>query len=172
MTAAVAAGSPCRLSLHRALAPTFPAGEMVFFTLTDELLHQAECVIAALEAAERAGRTAREPNPMCGEDELTDRWPADFADQRVFIEELKAFAKQLYRLRQAVPLAEMQRILEDLFGERPARDAVRKYTGQHDADNRAGKGFHILRDGSIPALGSIAVPATARPTPRSSSWGD
>ena len=141
-------------------------------TLADELTHQVECMIVTLEAAERSHRTVREFNPMCHEDELTDRWPANLAEQRIFIDELKAFAVQLHRLRSGVPLAEMQRILETLFGERPARDAVRKYTGQHVDDNNAGKGFHILRDGSIPALGSVAVPAAARPTPRSSPWGD
>ncbi len=106
-------------------------------TLADELIHQVTSIIAALQAAERAYRTVREFNPTCREDELTDRWPADLAEQRVFIDELKAFAVQLYRLRDGVPLAEMQRILEELFGERPARDAVRKYTGQHDRDNKA-----------------------------------
>jgi hypothetical protein len=141
-------------------------------TLADELIHQVECIIAALQAAERTRQTVQEFNPTCREDELTDRWPCDLAEQRVFIDELRAFAVQLNRLRDGVPLAEMQRILEDLFGERPAREAIRKYTGQHDADNKAGKGFHILREGSIPALGSVAVPAAARPTPRSSPWGD
>jgi hypothetical protein len=141
-------------------------------TLADELIHQVECMIKALEDAERAHRTVREFNPACAEDELTDRWPASLAEQRVFIDELRAFAVQLHRLQDGVPLPEMQRILEDLFGERPAREAVRKYTGQHVNDNNAGKGFHILRTGSIPALGSTAVPAAARPTPRSSPWGD
>jgi hypothetical protein len=141
-------------------------------TLADELIHQIECIIAALEAAERSYRTVQEFNPACPEDELTDRWPADLAEQRVFINELRAFALRLHRLRDGVPLAEMQRILEDLFGERPAREAVRKYTGQHIGDNNTGKGVHILRSGSIPALGSSAVPAEARPTPRSSPWGD
>ncbi len=85
---------------------------------------------------------------------------------------LRAFAVQLYRLQKGVPLEEMRRILEDLFGKTPAREAVRKYTEQHVNDNNAGKGFHILRTGSIPALGSAAVPAQASPTPRSSPWGD
>lgn len=141
-------------------------------TLADELIHQIEGMINALEAAERLSRTVREFNPECREDELTDRWPANISEQRVFIDELKAFAVQLHRLQDGVPIAEMQRILEDLFGEKPAREAVRKYTGQHVSDNDAGKGFHILRSGSIPALGSTAVPANARPTPRSSPWGD
>jgi hypothetical protein len=141
-------------------------------TLADELIHQVEQIIAALKAAERNRDTVQEFNPECPEDELTDRWPANLAEQRVFINELTAFAVQLHRLQDGLPLADMQRVLEDLFGERPARDAVRKFTGQHIDDDKAGKGFHILRTGSIPALGSAAVPSNARATPRSSPWGD
>jgi len=77
-----------------------------------------------------------------------------------------------YRLRDGRLLVEMRCILEDLFGEKPARDAVNKYTGQHDGDNKSGKMSHILRTGSIPALGSAARPAAARTTPKSSPWGD
>jgi hypothetical protein len=141
-------------------------------TLADELIHQVEHVIVRLQAAEQRRETVREFNPTCREDELTDRWPCDLAEQRIFINELRAFAAQLNRLRQGVPLAEMQRILEDLFGERPARDAIRKYMDQHVGDNDAGKGFHILRTGSVPALGSTAAPSIARATPRSSPFGD
>jgi hypothetical protein len=141
-------------------------------TLADELIHQVERVIARLQAAEQRRETVREFNPTCREDELTDRWPCDVAEQRIFTNELRAFAVQLQGLRQGVPLAEMQRILEGLFGERPARDAVRNYMAQHVSDNDAGKGFHILRTGSVPALGSTAAPSIARATPRSSPFGD
>lgn len=141
-------------------------------TLSDELLHQVRCIITTLESADRKRETVREFNPMCREDELTDRWPCDCDEQRLFIDELRAFAAQLERLSQGVPLAEMQRILEDLFGERPARESVRKYMDQHVGDDRAGKAVHILRTGSIPALGSLAVPAAALPTPRSTPFGD
>jgi hypothetical protein len=141
-------------------------------TLADELIHQVECMIAAFETAERAHQTVRVCNPTCGEDVLTDRWPASLAEQRIFINELRAFAVQLQRLQHGLPLVEMQRVLEDLFGEKPARDAVNKFTGQHVKDNNAGKMAHILRSGSIPALGSTAMPANARPTPKSSPWGD
>jgi hypothetical protein len=141
-------------------------------TLADELIHQVEHIIVTLQAAEQRRETIREFNPTCREDELTDRWPCVLAEQRIFINELRAFAAQLYRLRQGVPRAEMQRILEGLFGERPARDAFRNYMAQHESDNDAGKGFHILRTGSVPALGSTAVPSIARATPRSSPFGD
>ena len=141
-------------------------------TLADEIIHQVECMIAALEEAERLRQTVRAFNPTCPDDELTDRWPANLAEQRVFIDELQAFAVQLNRLRDGRLLVEMRCILEDLFGEKPARDAVNKYTGQHDGDNKSGKMSHILRTGSIPALGSAARPAAARTTPKSSPWGD
>jgi hypothetical protein len=141
-------------------------------SLSDELIHQVECMIHVLESAERSGRTLRAFNPTCNEDELTDRWPSDLAEQRVFTEELRAFAYELHQLDKGLPLPQMQIFLEGLFGERPARDAVKKYTDQHISDNDAGMGFHVPRSGSIPALGSLAVPATARPTPKSSPWGD
>jgi hypothetical protein len=141
-------------------------------TLADELIHQVECMIATLAEADRKGRTIQEFNPACPEDELTDRWPANLEEQRVFLNELRAFAVQLHRLQDGMPLVDMQRVLEDLFGERPAREAIQKYTQQHVNDNLATKSFHVLRTGSIPALGSAAVPVDARATPRSSPWGD
>lgn len=141
-------------------------------TLTDELIYQVECMIATLEAAEKRRETVREFNPTCQEDELTDRWPSSLAEQRVFIDELRSFAMQLNRLKQGLPLAQMQRILEDLFGERPVRGAIGKYMEQHDSDNKSGASMHVLRTGSIPALGSLAAPSIARATPRSTPFGD
>ena len=141
-------------------------------TLADELIHQVECMIAALKEADRLHQTVLAFNPACPDDELTDRWPADLSEQRIFLNELLAFAAQLKRLRDGLPLAEMRRVLEDLFGEKPARAAVSKYTSQHVDDNKTGKMSHILRTGSIPALGSAATPAAARTTPKSSPWGE
>ena len=141
-------------------------------TLADELIHQVECIITALKDAERAAGPSGSSTRHVAEDELTDRWPANLAEQRVFIDELRAFAVQLHRLQDGVPLPEMQRILEDLFGERPAREAVRKYTGQHVNDNNAGKGFHILRTGSIPALGFRRRSGGCAANAKEQPWGD
>jgi hypothetical protein len=142
-------------------------------TLTGELIHQVERMIVILEQADRLGRTVYAENPRCAEDELTDRWPCDAAEQRVLIEELRAFAVQLHRLDKGLPLPEMQRVLEDLFGERAAGDAVRAYTGQHVSNDVAGRSLHIPRTGSIPALGSAVVaPSIVRPTPRNTFFGD
>ena len=76
---------------------------------------------------------------MCREDILTDRWPEDLSDQAVFIRELTDFAVKLRRLRGDIALPEMQQILEDLFGEKPARSAVKDYV------QRVGKDVGIDR---------------------------
>ena len=141
--------------------------------LADELTHQVNAMLAIVEAADRAGRAVFERNPACPEDILTDRWPASIADQRVFLGELRAFAAKLARLNQGAPLPEMRKILEDLFGERPARAAIDRYIEQHEADRRAGQGVHVPRTGAIPALGAgVAAPAVMRATPRNTFYGD
>jgi hypothetical protein len=82
-------------------------------TLADELSHQLERLIAVLDAAERQCHTVVAFNPTCREDKLTDRWPCDLDEQRVFIDELTAFAAKLNRLRQNIALPETQKILEE-----------------------------------------------------------
>lgn len=141
-------------------------------TLTQEVIFQAESIIDALSAADHRRETVRAFNPACHEDELTDRWPGDLAEQRLFISELRAVVVQMRRLQEGVPLSEMQRVLEELFGERPAREAVRKYMDQHVRDNAAGRSLHIPGRGAVPALGSLAAPVTARATPKSTPYGD
>ena len=135
--------------------------------------HQVTCLVTALETAERRGGTYKVWNPRCDpEDELTDRWPENTRTQRVFIDELRAFAIDLERLQRGVPLSEMRKTLDRLFGERPAQEAVRKFMDRHVVDNDANRAVHIISTGSVPALGSLAAPAYARPTPKSTPFGD
>jgi hypothetical protein len=136
------------------------------------LIHQVESLRAVLEVAESGGATIRAFNPTCIEDELTDRWPRERSHQRIFIAELGQFAEKLHGLKRGLALPEMRRVLEDLFGEKPAGDSVRKYMDRHIRDNDAGSSFHIPGRGAVPALGSAAVPMTARATPKSTPFGD
>jgi len=142
-------------------------------SLADELIHQVESMIAILEEADRAGSPVFERNPRCHEDILTDRWPGGLADQRVFLAELGDFAAKLRRLQTGVPLPEMQRILRELFGERPAQAAIERYVEQHQSDRDTGRAVHVPGIGAIPAVGAgTALPAVARPTPRNTFFGD
>jgi len=142
-------------------------------SLSEELIHQAICLIVALEKAESEGKTYNVWNPACEKDDrLTDRWPEDLRAQRVFIDELRAFVVDMERLQKGLPLSEIRKTLERLFGERPANDAVRAFMDRHVRDNDSNRAVHIISTGSVPALGSLATPALARPTPKSSPFGD
>jgi hypothetical protein len=105
-------------------------------SLSAELIYQVECMIMALEQANRAGDTVCEVNPTCPEDEL-DRWPCDVAEQRVFIAELRDFAAKLGQLAQGLPLPKMRQVLQELFGERATATAVRAYGAPIIADDDA-----------------------------------
>ncbi len=141
-------------------------------SLLDELIHQVESIIAVIEAAVGVGRLVQAWNPACPEDELTDRWPASPADQMIFLKELRDFSSKLGRLKAGLPLHEMSLILEGLFGERPARDAVAAYGQRQVNDNAAGSGLYIPGRGAVPALGSLAAPSAAKAIPRSTPFGD
>ncbi|MDK4733942.1 nucleotidyltransferase [Rhizobium sp. CNPSo 3490] len=142
-------------------------------SLSEELLHQVVCLTSALEAAERDGRTYRAVNPTCDPyDVLTDRWPEDLKSQRIFLDELRAFAVDIRRLRSGLSVPEMRKTLEKLFGERPAADSIRKFMDGQVAADRSGIAAHIPSTGTVAAVTSIATPAYARSTPRTSPWGD
>ncbi|TCA26266.1 nucleotidyltransferase domain-containing protein [Rhizobium leguminosarum] len=142
-------------------------------SLSEEVLHQVVCLISALETAERNGASYEAINPACNPyDVLTDRWPEDLHSQRIFTDELRAFAVDLQRLRSGLPLPEMRKTLEKLFGERSAADSVRKFMDRQVNEDRSGIAAHIPSTGKVAAVASIATPSYARPTPRTSPWGD
>jgi Second Messenger Oligonucleotide or Dinucleotide Synthetase domain len=142
--------------------------------LADELSHQVDSMIAVLEAAERKGETVRAFNPMCAEDELTDRWPCDLREQRLFIDELKVFAGKLDRLRQDIGLPETQRLLEDLFGEKPARTVIKEYVERYADEMREGGGRYLSGAAGIPAAVATmpTSPVVAKVAPQHKFFGD
>lgn len=142
-------------------------------SLTDELIYQSECLISDLENAGARGRTIHIVNPACSQDILTDRWPANVAEQQTFVNELRGFVAAMRKLKQGLSLPDMQRVLEELFGERAGRDAVNKYINQHAEDRSAGRGFHIPKIGAVPAAGAAFMTSrTARATPGNTFFGE
>jgi hypothetical protein len=143
-------------------------------SLSDELSHQVKSMLAVLQAAQNRGRTVVEVNPTCAEDVLTDRWPTDLTDQRLFIEELKAFAAKLERLRGEISLPETQKILEELFGEKPARSVVKEYVDRLARDIGGPGSRYLLGKASIPAaiIGTPAMPSNVRSSPPHKFFGD
>jgi hypothetical protein len=144
-------------------------------TLAEELSLQVETMVAVIGEAHDQGRKIMVRNPMCHEDVLTDRWPEDLSDQAVFIHELIGLAAKLRRLRSDISLAEMQQILEDLFGEKPARSAVKDYI-QRVGSDVGSTGSHFLPGkAAIPAaLAGVAVtsPSVVKSAPSHRFFGE
>ena len=132
-------------------------------SLAAELNHQVDRLIATFDNAQRQGRLVYVQNPECSLDVFTDRWPGELTDQKVFLDELRLFAKKLQRLETS-DLEEMQMILKDLFGEKPAQTAVRKYAEgvANDAGNAGAR--YLSGRAAIPAglAGVAAAPSIAR----------
>ena len=143
-------------------------------TLADELLQQATALADRLETASRAGLRVSELNPTCPRDVLTDRWPANLAEQDRFAADLRELTSKLERLIQGTRLDETRAILADLFGERPARDVVDAYVKRYGAQVQQGRGSHFPVTGQIPpaAVVATATPALARPTDPHTFYGD
>ena len=78
-----------------------------------------------MEQAERDGVLIDVRNPRCEDERFTDRWPEDSLAQRVYIEDLKLFRRQLAALQsQGLSLADKRKILADMFGIGPAQSVI------------------------------------------------
>jgi hypothetical protein len=143
-------------------------------TLAEELSFQVETMLAVVGEAHDRGQKVFARNPMCQEDVLTDRWPEDFSDQAVFIRELTDFAVKLRRLGGEIALPEMQQILEDLFGEKPARSAVKDYVQRVGKDVGSTGSRFMPGKAAIPAAvaGVAATSSAVRSAPSHKFFGD
>jgi hypothetical protein len=143
-------------------------------SLAEELSFQVETMLTVVGQSHDRGQKVFACNPMCNEDVLTDRWPADLSDQTVFIRELTDFAVKLRRLRGDIALPEMQQILEDLFGEKPARSAVKDYVRRVGKDVGSIGSRYMPGKAAIPAAvaGGASAPSIARLAPSHKFFGD
>lgn len=138
-------------------------------SLSAEVEHQARYLLHRLEAEAEAGRLIHEVNPTCGNDVITDRWPETHADQALMIDDLRNFAADLALLRSnTLSIDRMAMILERLFGDRPAKSAVKDYLSSPARP--------LVEDGTgrvvRPAVGLTAATATLKPAPAHTFYGD
>jgi Second Messenger Oligonucleotide or Dinucleotide Synthetase domain len=142
-------------------------------TLSEELSHQVANMLTILQDGQSRGQTVVEVNPMCREDVLTDRWPANLADQDIFIDELRTFAVKLEWLRGDISLPETQKILQELFGEKPAASVVKEYVDRLAKDVGNVGGRYLPGKASIPAaiVGTAITPGTVRTAPSHKFFG-
>ena len=142
--------------------------------LSEELLHQAQHTLEVFRHHQSRGRLVHIANPVCVEDVLTDRWPGSLRDQAIFIGDLENLVGQIERLIAGCDLAEMQKIMNVLFGEAPTAEAFRAFNEQVGSTVRDGQSQHRTGVGGLilPGVASVITTSSpARATPRHTFYG-
>lgn len=142
--------------------------------LSEELLLQARHMLSVFRRDHEQGRRVHIVNPVCEVDLLTDRWPESLQAQALFIRDLEDLAGKAERLVAECDLAEMQQIMASLFGETPARDAVRAFNERNGSAIGAGRSRYDSLKGRLvvpTASAASSAPAVARATPRHTFYG-
>lgn len=93
--------------------------------LSDEIISITTHMVARLQEQVDQQCQIDMRNPAYRRDVFTDRWPDDVTAQTIYIRDLQHLGRQLSRLRnENASLTEMKLILDDLFGETPAKFAI------------------------------------------------
>ena len=132
------------LSKLAALVPASPLG--ICAQLEKYAANLEQRITHALEPGERL----EERNPRFPQENFNDRWPKSDHDLQVFREDLRHLQKELTRARQS-ELSEIQRIFDELFGERISEGAVRAYVDSIDSSGQKSSFEH--------GRGYVAAPA-------------
>lgn len=122
-----------------------------------------------MQVALETGRRPEERNPVFPQENFNDRWPKDINDMRVFRGDLKHLVSELTRARQS-SFSDIQKIFDDLFGERVTEKAIRKYldglSGVAAASTyERGKGF-VAASGLLKPAASSATQVSKAPSHR------
>ena len=136
-------------------------------TLFEEVLHQAQEMLAFFQRSHQAHRRVHVENPACPRDVLTDRWPTNLGDQEVFVKDLRRLVERLEQL-QDCDLGEIRQIMVVLFGEGPTADAVERFMESVGQGVRRGKSQHRRNGGSVVVPGAAA---TGIATPKHKFYG-
>ena len=143
------------LSKIAALLPAKPNG----------LCAQLESYAAELDRrmtyAMESGKWPQERNPEFRPENFNDRWPHTIQDMRAFSGDLKHLIRELARARHS-ELIDIQKIFDDLFGERVSEKAIRSY-----ADGLAGAASSSTYErgkGFVASPGLLRPAEASRPT--------
>ena len=141
-------------------------------SLSEELGLQAKHMLSVFRQYHDQGRLVHIVNPVCAADVLTDRWPESLQDQAQFLKDLEDVVQKVEQLVARCDLARMQKIMVSLFGESPAKEAVRAFSERTGTEIGAGRSGYDPEKGRlvIPAA-TVGVPSVTRSTPRHTFYG-
>jgi hypothetical protein len=145
----------------------------------DELLRQARYLADYFDEHQARKRLVHVVNPTCPEDVFSDRWPASFTEQEVFIADLRFLEAQLERLERGADLETIADVFSRLFGEEVSQSVIRKFadrTGQAIASGslvseRASGRVDLDRSGIVAAIASTGPTTSVRASPRHTFYG-
>lgn len=144
--------------------------------LFEELSAQAQYIHRYFSEQTEQGALVKIENPACpGEDIFTDRWPGTLAAQRQFTEDLQALNLKLTALSQNRTLENCQRVMADLFGEKPTTWAVDELAKNYRTKSYSGGLFHQPNTAAVSLSASGILSATSAAasykTPRTTFFG-
>lgn len=143
--------------------------------LSEELLLQVRHMLSVFQTCHNAGKRIQVSNPVCKPDVLTDRWPETLQDQAVFLRDLENLVAKVDRLVSGCDLGEMQKIMIELFGEAPTKEAFQAFNERIGQEIREGHSQHHSKTGGliIPAsVANVTPPSGTRSTPKHTFYGD
>lgn len=123
----------------------------------EELLYQVEYLRRTFQDWVDQGQIIVVRNPRCDDDLFTDRWPHEFAAQRLFLRDLIEFETQLRKLNTGT-IQDKRAILSKLFGETATASAVSDFNKRLGETAERLSLMHNRGDGSV-ALGASGVAA-------------
>ena len=141
--------------------------------LAEGLRHHARNLRDQFRACHDRGLLLHSSNPVCERDVLTDRWPANLAEQGVFVDDLSHLVRQVERMVGDRSLDEMRAIMAGLFGEQPTNRVFGAFNQTlGDAARTGNSGYRRgLGTAAIPGLG-LSASASAQETPRHTFYGE
>ncbi|MBN9048804.1 MAG: nucleotidyltransferase [Rhizobiales bacterium] len=147
-------------------------------SISDALDTIAAVILEALERADRSNTLIDLRNPKCNNDRFTDRWPENAQAQRIYIDDLKLFRRQLAAIMSdQLTLPQKRDLLVVMFGEGPAQSAVNDYAATLGQAVATGS-RKIAPSGKVlpiaAAAPAIITPSAAQPRSHTfygSPWG-
>lgn len=102
-------------------------------------------------------------NPVCEQDVLSDRWRVGSPEAAIFVSNLRHFSSEIGRLNSGVDLSESKKILADLFGEYPTRDAMARY------GERVGQAVRKSQTSHRRVTAGVLIPTSSQARPRNAN---
>lgn len=110
-------------------------------------------------------------NPSFGPDIFTDRWPQNPGNQNEFVRDLEYLVRQLARLRsENISITESKAILDDLFGETPAKYAINEIMERSRREMEKGA-MRFGPTGRVHAVAAAAIAAKSTTARASTNMG-